>query len=34
MLSAATQAEGLILLPEPAELVETGDLVEYLPLAR
>lgn len=33
MLSTASELEGLILLPEPMEIVESGDLVEYLPLA-
>jgi molybdopterin biosynthesis enzyme len=33
MLSTASELEGLILLPEPIEIVESGDLVEYLPLA-
>jgi molybdopterin molybdotransferase len=33
ILSAATLAEGLILLPEAAEIVDTDDLVEFLPLS-
>jgi len=33
MLSTAPEIEGLILLPEPVEIVENGDLVEFLPLA-
>jgi molybdopterin biosynthesis enzyme len=33
ILSAATLAEGLILLPEEAEIVDTDDLVDFLPLS-
>jgi hypothetical protein len=32
-LSAATLAEGPILLPEEAEIVDTDDVVEFLPLS-
>jgi molybdopterin molybdotransferase len=33
ILSATTLAEGLILLPEEAEIVDTDDLVDFLPLS-